>query len=117
MIMYYAIIIVLLFVIYGSFNLSRKDYRVKNVCPKVLGIPACYLVFFFFVASLVAHLTVGDIPYYYYAAVAVPFLLALSGSSAEMMGKKVCPRTANGTPMCFISLGFCTALLAMKFFS
>ncbi len=115
--MYYIIIFLLLFVIYGSFMLSRKDYRKKNVCPKVVGIPACYLVFIFFAGTLMVHLLNVETPYWYYGFIAVPFFLALTGTLTEMSGKVICPRTPGGTPMCFLSLGFCTALIALKFYS
>jgi len=116
--MYFVIILILIFVIYSSFNLSLKDYKVKDVCPKVFGIPACYLVFIFFVAALLAHLIIEGIPYYYYYGfLALPFLLAFAGSATELSGRKICPRTPGGTPMCYLSLGFCTALIVLKIFS
>jgi len=118
--MYYLIIGILLFAIYGSFMLSRRDYRKKNICPKVLGIPACYLVVLFFVATLIAQVSGFKIPYTYYAYfgfMAVPFLLALTGTLTELSGKVICPRTAGGTPMCYLSLGLCTLLLTLNFFS
>jgi len=115
--MYYAIILILLFVIYGSFRLSRKDYRKKNVCPKVVGIPACYLVFIFFVGAFAVHALGVQTPYAYFGFLAVPFFLALKGTLTELSGTVICPRTHGGTPMCYLSLGFCTALIALKFFS
>ena len=115
--MHYMIIALLLFVIYGSFTLSLNNFRKKNVCPKVLGIPACYLVFSFFVGALFIHILNTNSSTLYYLFIAVPFLLALTGTLTELSGKAICPRTPNGIPMCFISLGFCSALIAMKFFS
>ena len=116
-ILFYGIIVILLFTIYGSFNLSLTDFQKKDVCPKVLGIPACYLVFLFFVLTFIAHTFKGAIAsdWWYYGFMAVPFLLALSGTLTELSGKVICPRTPGGTPMCFISLAFCTGLLVMKF--
>ena len=111
---YYLIILTLLFVSYGSFMLSRKDFRKKNVCPKVLGIPACYLVFIFFIGTLATHIVRPDFYYGYYGMLAVPFLLALTGTLTELSGKVICPRTSAGTPMCFLSLGFCTILMVLK---
>jgi len=114
-IIYFVIAGLLIFAIYGSFNLSRRDYRKKNVCPKVLGIPACYIVLLFFILTFLAHILKGPLSsiWWYYGFLAVPLLLALSGSLAELSGKKICPRTAGGTPMCFISLGFCSTLLIL----
>ena len=114
--MYYIIIVILLFVIYGSFTLSLKDFRQKNVCPKIIGIPACYLVFILFVGALIVHVLDFEIPYLYYGFLAVPFLLAFTGTLTELSGKVICPRTPNGTPMCFISLVFCTVLIVLKLF-
>ena len=114
---YYIIIATLLFAIYGSFHLSKRDYRKKDICPKVLGIPACYIVFVFFVGGLVVHLLLSSEATAYYALIGIPFLLALSGTVTELSGKVICPRTKGGTPMCYLSLGFCTFLLALKFFS
>ncbi len=114
--MYYIIIAILLFAIYGSFMLSRRDYRKKNICPKVLGVPACYWVFLFFVGALITQITGFQTPYGYYGFLAIPFLLALKGTVTELSGTVICPRTAGGTPMCFLSLGLCTLLLTLKFF-
>lgn len=112
--LYYIIILVLLFVIYGSFMLSKKDFRKKNICPKIIGIPACYLVFIFFVGALGFHSIQPNFQYAYFGMLAVPFLLALTGTLTELSGKVVCPRTPGGTPMCFLSLGFCTVLILLK---
>ena len=109
--MYYLIIIVLLFVIYGSFMLSRRDFRKKNICPKVLSIPACYLIFVCFVGALLVHTLNYQVPFSYYGLMALPFLLALLGTLTELSGKVICPRTKGGTPMCYLSLGFCTVLI------
>jgi len=117
MYLYYINLLVLLFVIYGSFTLSLKDFKQKNVCPKVIGIPACYLVVIFFVGALTVHLGNFEMPYSYYGFMSVPFLLALVGTLTELSGKVICPRTAGGTPMCIISLAFCTLLIALKYFS
>lgn len=116
-ILFFVIIAIIVFSIYGSFNLSKVDFRKKNICPKVFGIPACYLVFLFFVLGLGGHVFQeylgGDL--WYYGFIAVPFLLALGGTLTELSGKVICPRTPGGTPMCFISLGICTTLLILKY--
>ena len=113
-ILYYIIIVVLSFVIYSSYRLSRKDYRKKNVCPKILSIPACYIVCLFFIAALLGHLFFEAAPYWYFGFLAVPFILALSGTLTELAGKVICPRTRGGTPMCYLSLGFCSLLIILK---
>jgi len=112
-VLYFIIIGLLLFAIYGAFNLSLTEYQEKSVCPKVIGIPACYIVLVFFILVLTAHL-LGVNKLWYYSFVAFPFLLALGGTISELSGKIVCPRTPGGTPMCFISLGMCVILIFLK---
>jgi len=114
--LFYVIAVVLLFVIYGSWELSVTDFRQKDICPKVLGIPACYLVLIFFILVLLSHLLerVFDNKLWYFVFIAFPFLLALGGTLAEISGTVVCPRTSGGTPMCYISLGMCSLLITLK---
>jgi len=113
-ILYYIILVVLGFVIYSSFLLSRRDYRNKNVCPKVIGIPACYIVCLFFIGAFIAHCILKVSPFWFFGFIAVPFVLALLGTITELTGRVVCPRTLGGTPMCYLSLGFCSFLMILK---
>ena len=115
--MYFVIFGLLSFAIYGSFNLSIRDFKKKNVCPKILSIPACYIVVLFFVLALLSHAlpSIFSNSWWYYGFIAVPFLLALSGTLTELSGKVICPRTPGGTPMCYISLAMCTSFLVLKF--
>jgi len=114
--LFYTIIVILLFSIYGSFSLSIADFNTKNVCPKLLGIPACYIVLLFFVLILLSHIfqSYMGTRLWYYVFLTVPLLLALSGTITELSGKVICPRTSGGTPMCYISLGICMLLLILK---
>lgn len=115
-IIFYTIIALLVFAIYGAFNLSLTDFQKKDVCPKVLGVPACYVVFLFFGMALLVHVMSNTFTsqWWYYGLVAIPFFLALSGTLTELSGKEICPRTTGGTPMCYISLGFCVVLILLK---
>jgi len=114
--LFYLIIGVLLFVIYGSWDLSMTDYRQKDICPKILEIPACYIVLFSFVMVLISHVLQSGFKsmLLYYGFIAIPFLLALGGTITELSGTVICPRTPGGIPMCFISLGMCSLLILLK---
>ena len=116
-IIFFAITTILLFSVYGSFNLSLLDFQNKGTCPKVLGIPACYIVCMFFVLALVAHIFKRYLTknIWYYGFMSVPFLLALGWTLTELSGEEICPRTPGGTPMCFISLAICGTLLLLKY--
>ena len=113
-ILYYLILVLLAFVVYSSFLLSRRDYRKKNICPKIMTVPACYIVCLFFIATLLSHFFFPAVPVWYFGFLAVPFLIALAGTITELRGKVICPRTPGGTPMCYLSLGFCSFLMALK---
>ena len=115
-ILFLTIVSLLLFTIYGSTNLSILDFQQKNVCPKVLGIPACYIVLAFFVLTLAGHIFSSYLnkDTLYFLFLAVPLLFALGGTLTELSGKVVCPRTPGGTPMCYISLAMCLTLVVLK---
>lgn len=112
-ILYVLILLLLAYAAYGALNLSLEDYRVKDVCPKILGIPACYLVFLSF-ALLVPIQLLKAKKLYFFLVLAFPLLLALGASGMELAGIEVCPRNEAGTPMCYYSLAFCTTVLVLK---
>lgn len=113
---FYVIITILLLAIYGSMELSITDFQEKDICPKIKGVPVCYLILFLFILVLLTHtvrkLFVRNI--WYFSLLSIPFLMALSGTLTELSGIEVCPRTSFGIPMCFISLLICTALILVK---
>lgn len=115
-IFYVLIISILLLAIYGSTDLSMNDWKVGDICPKILGIPACYIVLACFSAALIGHLiprSSGN--WIFFLFVGIVTLIASTGTIGELTGTAKCPRTAGGTPMCFISLAICLSLLASKF--
>ena len=115
---YWITTIVLLFVVISSYKLSSKDWKQKNVCPKIIGIPACYIVFTCFLTALILHFTntiIGNQIYFIF--IGIPGIIALIGSITELSGKTICPRTASGKPMCYYSLAFCVVLILTKYLS
>jgi len=103
------------FAIYGSFGLSMHDWKVGNICPKILGIPACYIVLVCFTMALVAHLIPQkNSKWIYFFFIGIVTLIATTGTIGELTGLAKCPRTDGGTPMCFISLAICLSLLILK---
>jgi len=118
MLFYWITTILLLFVLYSSFKLSVKDWKQKNVCPKIMGIPACYIVFVCFTAAFICHgLNTCISSRMYFICIGIPGIIALIGSVTELSGKTICPKTDLGVPMCYYSLGFCVILLLTKFLS
>jgi len=117
-IFYWITLVLILFVTYSSGNLSWADWHDKAECPKILTVPACYIVFFCFCMAAISHiLNTPKMQITYFVFVGIPFFIALIGSITELAGVTVCPKTASGIPMCYISLGFCIALLVTKYLS
>ena len=113
---YILIIAILAFAIYGSFGLVMNEWEVGNICPKILGIPACYIVLACFSFALIGHLIPqANANWLFFLFVGVVTLIASTGTIGELTETAKCPRTAGGTPMCFISLTICLSLLASKF--
>ncbi len=116
--MFWITTLILVFAMYGSAQASVDDWRQKDVCPKILKIPACYIVFASFLIAGLGHFSgspTGNL--LFYGFIGIPAVIALAGSVIELAGKEICPRTGQGIPMCFISLGICVMLLASKFFT
>ena len=115
---YWITLIILLFVTYSAFNLSIRDWKKKNVCPKIAGIPACYIVFTCFLIALISHILNTNLTNKIYCiGIGIPALIALIGSITEISGKTICPKTNSGIPMCYISLAFCVVLIVVKYLS
>ena len=114
-IMSILIILIAAFAVYGSFSLSMNDWVTGNVCPKILGIPACYIVFVCFATALISQVvSVSKSTLIFFIAVGIVTAIATTGTVGELTGTAKCPRTAGGTPMCFISLAICVSLLVSK---
>lgn len=111
----WLIILITLFAIYGSSGLVMKEWALGNICPKILSIPACYIVLICFTGTLLGHLlSSSGGKWLYFVFVGVVTLIASTGTIGELTGTAECPRTNGGAPMCFISLTICISLLAAK---
>lgn len=114
-ILFLLIILIAGFAVYGSSGLAMHEWNVGNICPKIIGIPACYIVFVCFSIALIAHLIPNPKSnWIFFIFVGIVTLIASTGTIGELTGFAKCPRTSGGTPMCFISLGICLSLLGAK---
>ena len=113
---YYTIIFALLVAIYGAFDLSLKDFQGKISCPKLLGLPICYLVSLTFFLTFLSHMLESYLPgeWLFFIFLAVPFTLAFGGTLTEMSGTIICPRSSGGIPLCYLSLALCSILFILK---
>jgi len=107
--------LVTLFGLNGTIGLVQKELTVGNVCPKLVGIPACYIIFACLVLVAVSHSgLLKDKAKLYLIGAGTAWLIALSGSVGQLMGWMECPKTASGIPMCFLSLALFSSLLLLK---
>jgi len=101
------------FAVYGSFGLAIQEWNQSNICPKILGIPACYIVLTCFTIAFISQVLSAK-KWIYFLSIGIVTLIATTGTLGELTGIAKCPKTDGGTPMCFISLGICISLLLLK---
>jgi hypothetical protein len=101
--------------LWSSLRLSYLTVTATAPCPSILWIPLCYLAAIGYLSMLASQMPpFGKLKSrLFYPAWAMVFLIAVSGSSAEILVGDACPRTDGGLPMCYISLAFCAAIFAL----
>jgi len=100
---------------YGTVGLVGREISKGNICPKILGIPACYIILASFLMVLASHSTLLKDNYWlYYIGAGIAWSIAATGTVGQLMGSIECPKTAGGTPMCYLSLAFFSTLLILK---
>ncbi len=107
-----GIVVVASWVLAGLAPLILDELRGIDACPMLGPIPACYLVgcgyfamavaVIFSPRRLTALFLLGWVPV---------FLLALSGSTLEILGRPTCPTSPSGAPLCYFSLAVASLLL------
>jgi hypothetical protein len=101
------------FGIYGAGGLVYKEYMLKQVCPQILGIPACYIIMACLIIPLIVHIfnlsnTI------YFTGTGIALAIAIYGSISQLIGISDCPKTSNDIPMCYISLSIFLTLVVLK---
>ena len=107
------LLLVFLIGIIGAGLLVYEEIKTTEVCPKLLGIPACYFILTCFVIPFFTHIFKGsNIIYFLFSGLA--FVIGLVASFMQFTGLGECPKTANGTPMCYYSLMLFTSIVFLK---
>jgi len=109
------IIIILIFVasVLSASSLVYNEYINNSVCPKILNIPACYIIMLCFVIPLIGHLLKWKNKIYFIGT-GVAFSIAFYGTIMQILEIIQCPKTSTKIPMCFISLSIFTSLIILK---
>lgn len=109
------IILITLLAIYGTFGLALNEWERGNICPKILGIRACYIVLLCFVVAFISSVIPHtNAKWVYFFFVGFVTIIATTGTVGEILEITKCPRTGTGIPMCYISFGICFALMTLK---
>ena len=107
--------VVLLFGLSGSMPLVSREFVEGNICPRILGTPACYIIFGCLLLALISHANfLKDKNKLYFTGVLVALSIATVGSIGNLLGYIECPKTDNGTPMCYLSFMLFFGLLLGK---
>ncbi len=94
-------------------NLVLRELEHPNTCPTLLGIPACYIILACFIIPFISHFyNRNNIIYFVFTGFA--FIVALVASIMQFTNTGACPKTENGTPMCYYSLLLFTSLIVIK---
>jgi len=105
-------------VLAGLTPLVLDELNGIDACPMLGPVPACYLVWLGYVAMAAAVIySPRRLTVLFLLGWTPVFLLALSGSTMEILGHNTCPTSPAGIPLCYFSLTVATLLLPVFFLS
>ena len=100
-----------LYAAYAALLLTLQHLGGTPICPVLIGIPACLIVFINYALITAAwglsfKQRTSYIPSLLFFVGFIPaFLLALVGTTGEIFGFASCPVTETGVPKCYLSFG------------
>lgn len=107
-----------LYVLSGIVPISFTQWHTGNACPMLGPVPACYVVSICYAAmGITALLWNRPLKWLFFAGASPVILLALAGSSLELLGHPTCPRSATGWPLCYASLFVGLMMLSVFLFA
>ncbi|XMO86007.1 hypothetical protein AAFN75_14555 [Algibacter sp. AS12] len=109
----YILYLIFLFGIYGAGELVYKEIDYGDICPKIINIPACYIIMACLVIPLINHLIKGS-NRIYFIFTGLAWSIATYGSIMQFSKIIECPKTAEGIPMCYISFVIFSLLILLK---
>ena len=114
-IIYFAIWIVILVGLSGTIPLVQNEFANGDICPKIIGIPACYIILTCLILAILSHLNLfKDKKRLYFLGVLTALSIATFGTVGNLLGYVECPKTDGGTPMCYLSFLIFFSLLVLK---
>ena len=105
----------LIFGLISSIPLVNSEIKKGNICPKIMGLPACYIILSCLIIAALSHANlIRPNNTMYFIFVIIPLSIAIFGTIGNILGKVECPKTGNGIPMCYISFAMFSILLICK---
>ena len=99
-----SIWVIILIGLSGVVPLVQTEFSQGDVCPKIIGIPACYVILACLLSIIIGHINmVKKAEYWYFIGVMIALFIASYGSIFNYLGKVACPKTSTGIPMCYLS--------------
>ncbi len=112
---YLSIWIAALIGLSGTLPLLKNELINGNICPRILSVPACYIIFSSIILIIISHSQLfSDRNRLYYLGVFVALSIATFGSVGNLLGYVECPQTEGGIPMCYLSFLLFFSLLSLK---
>lgn len=100
---FYIALVLSSYALISIIPVSYNTFLNKNPCPIFFNIlPACYIVTIGYLLVVIGLLIKST--KMFFVGWSPIFLLAISGSTMEVLGNNVCPQNSVGTPLCFYSL-------------
>lgn len=115
-ILHYIILMLSLFLLWSVVKLAYSEWIKNDICPRIIGVPACYIILLCAILVFFSHINVFGKKglLLYFISAGIPWLIALVGTIQQMSQQIECPKTSTGTPMCYLSFAFFSALILLK---
>ena len=101
--------------LFGVLRVSYLEITGAESCPNFEGIPICYLVSIgyglMFLALLISK--IEDWKALFLGGWNITFVIALLGTSIEIINGHTCPRGFGEIPLCYLSLAFCLLIFGL----
>lgn len=90
--------------LWGVVPLVRSQLAYGDVCPTVIGIPACFIILGCLILIIFHLFRLAEWGRrLFWMGTIIALAIATFGSVSNMVGYVECPKTSGGTPMCYIS--------------
>lgn len=114
-ILFISILIISLIGLATIFVLVFEQIAYGNICPPILGAPACYIILVFIL--LISHLKIiEDKNILFFSSAGICWLIAIYASYSQINGLLECPKCLVEIPLCYLSLIMFSILIILKLF-